>query len=719
MKKQTISAREIFLNKRNRVCLVQGASETPLSMVATLNKNLEPIGFTLSRPLAERLLTQSPEATANFYQEILPILKKMVGAHRQFKPMYPNFPAQVMEAHDLELYWNAMMHYWSAFVADVTGVPGVITLPHYEKEERQELQQEVKLKVIDLGTQEDFQNIFTQLVGSNSSLSESDKEIVQWFVEKYEADVERMMPPAVQQKETLALLVGSLMKCGEPTFLLPSIKTATDVLRVAAAMSPEGDVSLAKPTKFRRFCRKERRFFLHALENCGEITEDMLRYKGYWKRLGREIRPGDWHARYPKAFAAFDVLRNDKPFTTYNWMIEACLKQKKVGSEILDLLQQRPGVFARRLDHVMRVAGFGPAVDVTDAFMTVADKVSTPVLLQVFNHFRNRSTNFNGRVFFPKGSVAKVQVDPVPLPPLPPELTDAFARDIRKTLVKRFSALPSLGNVYLDEAMKQQIVPFAMRSASKSLRTIARGSRIALPDNNVARFFLWWKDGDDRTDIDLSAVGYDTNWNRLMDISYYNLRDMGCAHSGDITSAPNGACEFIDLDIQSVLSKGVRFVAMSIYSYTQQNFCDLPECFAGWMGRTAVARMNEPRHERGYAQSGEIFDARTVQDKVDLAAASTVGVPVVFDLEQRQVIWTDLALTSRNAVNNGRSSGDRLAQMCQAITELNKPTLYDLFSMHAEARGEMTSREQANTIFSLHEGITPYDTDTIMSSYMQ
>jgi hypothetical protein len=28
----------------------------------------------------------------------------MVGAHRQFKPMYPNFPEQVMEMSDARLY---------------------------------------------------------------------------------------------------------------------------------------------------------------------------------------------------------------------------------------------------------------------------------------------------------------------------------------------------------------------------------------------------------------------------------------------------------------------------------------------------------------------------------------------------------------------------------------------------------------------------------------
>lgn len=55
-------------------------------------------------------------------------------------------------------------------------------------------------------------------------------------------------------------------------------KTATDVLRLAVALS-EGDVSLASSVRFKKFNRAERRFLLGLLEQCGNITEDMLRYK--------------------------------------------------------------------------------------------------------------------------------------------------------------------------------------------------------------------------------------------------------------------------------------------------------------------------------------------------------------------------------------------------------------------------------------------------------
>jgi hypothetical protein len=191
------------------------------------------------------------------------------------------------------------------------------------------------------------------------------------------------------------------------------------------------------------------------------------------------------------------------------------LIDKDLASTI-ELLRQRPGVFARRLDHLLRLGGGREAVD---AFLLVADRVATPVLLQVFHHFQTRPEARSLRAFFPKGNVAKVQIQDRALAPLPDDLTAPIAQGIRAILVRRFASLPPLGKVRVDESLKSYLVPFAMRSASKSLRTIARGSRIDLPEGNTLRFFLWWKNGEDRTDIDLSALFFSTGWSRLGHVS--------------------------------------------------------------------------------------------------------------------------------------------------------------------------------------------------------
>ncbi len=697
-----LTAREIYLTKRRRVLLDEGGGECPTAVVATLNKNLEPLGFTLSRPLFERLSSLPAEAVARFYEEVVPILSEMVGAHREFRPMYPNFPAQLMAASDLELYVNALAHYWGSFVADVTGQPGYVILPGYPKADREPLTEEVRLRVIDLGTQADFEAIFTRLAGSNASLPESDRAILAWFVERHGDDLLRLLPPAIPQKETLAHLAGCLLRRTEPTYLLPHLKTANDVLRIAVALSG-GDVSLATPTRFRKFARRERRFLLRALEDCGEIAEDMLRRRGYWTRLGEILHPSEYKDRYPKAHEAFDVLRNDRPFATSNSRVESALRGGDLAAAV-DLLRQRPGDFARRLDHILRLGG-GPETVIS--FLGVAHRVATPVLVQVYHHFKTRPAGRPLRTFFPKGNVAKVQVQEASLPPLAPDLTASVAEGVRDVLVGRFRSLPPLGRVWVDERLRSFLVPFALRSAGKSLRTVARGSRLDLPDGNTIRFFLWWTNGEQRTDIDLSAVLFAADWARLAALSYWNLREpaFGCYHSGDVVDAPHGACEFIDLDTGAMRAGGVRYVAMCLNSFTRQPYRELPECFAGWMARQS------PR-------SGEVFEAHTVQDKVDLAGDTTVSVPVVIDLEERRVVWADVALRSAGWINNIHANRDNIARLARAIVGLDRPNLYDLLLMHAEARGTPSPRDRADSVFSIHEGVTPFDTDTILGEFL-
>jgi hypothetical protein len=731
------NALEIYLT-RSRKIIVQsnGKQQSSLAAVATFNRNLISLGFVCSQELTGALTGLSDEELGSLYQQVVPILKRLTGAHRTFQPMYPNFPKQVMEASDLELYLNAITHYWMAAVRDVAqGQPrlfgGLLMegaaktpapvqtlsvplqwLPEYEVENRASLpEEEVGLKVIDLGSEADYWKVFTRLVGSNGSLSESDKAIVEWFVDNQREGIPLFLPPAIPQKENLTFLVGSLLKHEIPTYLLPYIKTSTDVLRVAVVMSG-GDVSLATPGKFRRLKRTERRFLLDALEAISAVTEDMLRYPEVWKRLGRELRPGDYASRYPKTLKAFDVVRNNETFKTFNSKVEAGLIRQDVAT-VTDLLKTRPGDFARRFDHLLRTSGEQTDVAL-NSFKDVAHKVSTPVLLSVYAHFKNRDRVTDQRAFFPKGSVAKVQVIAGTLPTLPllklaggEPLHKFISRFVQDILVMRFKSLPSLGKVYIDEALRTQYVPFAQRSASKTLRTLARGSRLTLAPTDTLRFFVWWKEPEgQRTDIDLAAVFFSAHWKRLADVSYYNLKGWDSCHSGDITSAPKGAAEFIDVYLPTLREKGVRYVSMVIYSYTQQAFKDLPECFAGWMARQKV-------------QSGEVFEARTVQDKIDIAGDTTVNIPLFLDLQENQVVWSDIALKSRGPINNSRQAGESLVLMGKAITRLIKPTLYDLFDMHANARGSrVDSPAEADTVFSLQDGITPFDADRIMSEFM-
>lgn len=683
----------IYLRRRGKVFVEKGNAELPINYVSAMLKNIESLGYAFSAELIERLQTLSLEEVTVFYNELVEGLKQLVGAHRIFNPFYPNFPKQVMEMAESRLYINALIHYLTN------------RLPNYGKEPRLILQDKVELKIIKLGTKEEIEQIFTNIVASNTSISEQDKTDISWYINNYKENIFRLIPSEIPNKENLAYLGAEMFFVeGAAEFLRKHLKTATDILRLACAMCG-GDVSLAKATKFVKISRRERKFLLELLESCGNLTEDMLRWKKRWIRLGERLHVGEFKAKFPRSFASFDILRNDKPFQTFNGKIENALLTKN-SAQVVELLKPRAGDFARRLDHLLRLSETDAPL-VLETFAEIVPQVSTPVLLQVMTHFQHRNSPKSLRVFFPKGEVAKVQGIENKLPPFSFAIPKAVTAICEETLTARFAELPSLGKCYLDENLKNYLVPFSQRSASKALKTIVRGSKIPLVDAKVLRFFIWWKNGKYRTDIDLSAAMFDANYNYVDVLSYYNLKGFGGCHSGDIVDAPEGAAEFIDVEIAKLIEKNVRFVVMSINSFTNQPFCDLPECFAGWMART-------------HADSGEIFEPRTVQNKIDVASDTKICLPLIIDLVEKQVIWTDIALKKYPTWNNVANNLSGISLMLRAMTNLTKTTLYDLFSLHIKARGKFVSDEnEADNIFSTDKGITPFNLEIIASEFMK
>jgi hypothetical protein len=694
----------LYLRRRSKIVLPESESSSPggdallpLSYVATAMKNIEALGYGFAPSLIDACRTLSLSQLVTLYQELVTDLKKLRGAHHTFQPMYPNFPSQVAEMSWCELYINALLHYWTAGRQ----------LPTSEVKERFPLLDNVELTMIDLGSVEEFERLFGQIASANTSLSEQDREDLEWFACTYGESIRPLLPAAIPQKENLAFVASLLIQhtSGKNAveFISAFLRTATDVLRLAVALSG-GDVSLATSTKFRTFTRPERVLLLALVDRQENATEDMLRWKGRWIRLGEKLHPGEYAKRFPSAAEAFAVLRNDLPFTTFNGQVEKALGERNVDDAVTRL-GTRPGDLARRLDHLLRLdTACHEAVLAT--FAEAADRVSTPVLLQVLHHFAHRSDGASLRVFFPKGNLAKAQGIENTLPPLPSDLCGRVVTICEDTLKTRFAALPPLGRVYVDPALHDYMVPFAMRSASKALRTLVRGSRVPLPDCQVLRFFVWWKNGKERTDIDLSATLFDEHVGYVDLLSYYNLKSFGGVHSGDIVDAPDGASEFIDVTLQRVRDAGIRYIAMTLHSYTQQPFVELPECFAGWMARQQ-------------AGSGEIFEPRTVQDRLDITADTKIALPLVIDIEGGKVIWCDMALR-RNPrwVNNVHGNLGGIALTLRSLVEMQKPNVYDLFTLHAEARGErVDSPAEADTVFSVANG-TPYRLDEIAAQYM-
>jgi len=686
---------KIYLQRRNKVIYNpqnKSVDSDNNQMISTILKNFENLGYTLSETLINSLNNSSEKDIERFYFELLPILKSLKNVDKHWRPMYQNFPQEVMDKSNCELYFNAIIHYLT---------DGQL-MPVSEKKERFPLLDNVNLTVIDLGNEKEFLNIFSQIAGSNTSLSIQDKEDLEWYVKNLKNNIIPLLPTSIPQKENLCYIAGLLLdNVTDPTLLIRNyISSATDVLRFAVVMS-NGDVSLSKPSKFRNFNRKERRFLVGLLDG-KNITEDLIRWKNRWIKLAHQLHVGEYSKQYPNVVKAFSVIRNNETYSTFNSRVEKALLEHN-SVEAVRNLAKRPGDFARRLDHLLRISDDQNTI--VNEFSVAAINVSTPVLLQVLKHFETRN-HVSNRYFMPKGDIAKIKTIPNNLNKIDSKITNDITKICRMALMNRFENLPNLGKVYLDKQLSNYIIPFSQRSASKSLRTLTRGSKLDFDSlTKTLRFFLWWKNGNSRTDIDLSAQLLDSNYNYVNNVSYFNLKGQGFAHSGDIVDAPKGAAEYIDIDLDIVRKNGIRYVVMMVNSFSQQPYCDLPECFAGFM----------PRQK---SKSGEIFEPKTVFNRIDLTSDSKQVMPMIIDIVDNKVIWCDLSIKNSSWANNIDSNSKSINMMVKSIIEMQKTDLYSLLELHALSRGTLVSdKNNADTIFDEQSEIQ-YQLERIGSEFL-
>lgn len=704
----------VFINDNDMLKSLSGAAgEKNKQIVATMNKNIEVFGYTMSEALFDKLVHMKVKNREVVYDALVNGLKELTGADKVYNPMYPNFPESVMEKDDFELYFNAIVHYWSF---------GTL-LPYEEKKERVPLFNTAKVKVLEAGSFDDLNDIFNNFCASKTSLSKSDVDDMVFILNSAKVT----LPDEIPFKENTACICRLLVDTGVDTdgsLCRKYIKTATDVLRLVTAMS-DGDVSLAENTKFRNLKRGERRIIMNLLAGCGNAAEDMSRYAGRWIRVGEKLHPGEFakNERYTKVVQAFGVIRNDGKIQSFAGRMDAAVASGDVNT-VVSLLKKRPGEFARRIDFLLRT--FDKDADrkaVIMGFASVAKDVSSTVLLQVREHFINKLDGSDDmRVFFPKGNLARsyyVKNDKTEA--IPEDAMIMVIAVCENALVNIYGSRAFLGKVYIDKALRNYTVPFSLRSAGKTMTAVSRGSRIAIDDSvKIIRPFIWWTNTKNNIiDVDLSVAVFADNWDCLEHVSYSNLKSekFGMYHSGDITNGGpvdgEGAAEFIDLDIDKALGAGARYAVFNVYNFSNELFSKMEHAAFGFMTRENM-------------ESGEIFEPSTVKQRMDLASATTTCIPVIFDLKERVFIWCDMALTADHVRAgyggiNVESNLPSVVVTCKAMVDVKKPNLYDLFTFNAKARGVITDNpDEADIRFGLDDNcdVKPSDIDVIVGKYL-
>ena len=671
--------------------------------VDTALTTLRALGYRLSTP-ARAALTRPEQAWA-----LVNAAARLSSGSpsAEYRPFYPDFPIQVRSASEAALLVNAALHY----LGDVVGVR---ILPDYRPSPREPLPgDDSSLTELGLATAQDLERIVAELAAQATPFSTQDRADLTAL-----RDFGPGRAPHVAVKENLAVLTIAFPDLD----FSASYRTVTDVLRLAVAMAG-GDVSLAEPCRFPSFSRAQRRRLLGLLDAVGQVqdsrdsAEEMARRCERWKRLARHLRPGDYARRFPRAAALLHQVASGGAEEGFTSHLEEALARRDVEG-VLRLLSTRPGVFARRLNHLLRLCPDDAARErVVAEFARVAPEVSLPVLVRLWEYFSSTGADaLPWRVVAIKAATG-TKTTLIPSTRRPGPADAAVVRAVEEALRQR----RRLGRIAVDQGLYGgYTAPVGLRSASPGMRTAGRGTRLPLPEGETIRFFLHWcdlpeappeapgpaepaatADRDTRVDLDLSAFFVSEDFTRTEQIAYYNLRSTAAVHSGDLTSAPDGAAEFIDIILTEALRQGWRYVVMTVHSFSHHRLSEVPECWAG-----AMARGADP-------QSGEVFEASTVMQRLDLISPTFNATPFVIDLAERRLIWWDLpvGVGEHQVANLDRSSNRVLAHLLDLLEGRRMP-LAHLLGLLAD--DVVDDPDETQVVFG-EGGILPWQTERILA----
>ncbi|MFE7841729.1 TerD family protein [Streptomyces sp. NPDC057474] len=666
----TQSLESLVIRHTHRLPVPKGSVGEGTAAARQFDAALMDEGFKLSAELLERLSGLSETAVVHTARRTLRTVSEMVGDHVRHNSYFIDFPAHVP---DTEEFW---MRCVAKALGDeksrenvltqlANGVLDLLSLPTYGRyqhtyEEMLAAQDELiasagdRVTVLHLGRDldDELTGLYLSLAGSTTPLGEDHLRDLKVLAERCALGAQ---PEAIPVRENRAVVNEARLGVGADLLL----DTVTDVLRLACALSG-GDVTLQEPTRFRALSRPVRRGLLAGLDavvaaNPAKLA-DVHAHREPFKRLGERLHPHEY-PRWPHAADVFAVARGEKEARSFDSRVEKLLGEFDVPGAV-KLLSSAPGKLFRALDLLLRIAADQEERDaVVAAAVRVAPGVSGRVVLSVREHFHNRERESDEpRIFVNRRGRAWVTPDfrrPVPAADRD-RLIAALDAEIRRRL-------PTPGRLLLDPDVLDVALPLSGRATSAGLGVLPRGS-VSPVEGEQLRFFVYWKQTRERTDYDLSALLLHSDYSTDEWLSYTSLTAVGGEHSGDVTEAPDGASEFIDLSLDRVRSP---FIVPQVNIYSGEGFEEVEESFFGFMLRDGE-------------QKGRPFEPRTVRMKSELRGVGRVALPLVFrrdDDGRWRAKWLHLYLKGISEANRVEENQVSVSKVVRAVVEREQLTV--------------------------------------------
>lgn len=638
---------------------------------------------------------------------ILANARKVVGADRDMKPIYPGFPKQVQELSTLTLLVEQILHYrtngellpnYPDVVRDQIPLKDIVRLNPRE------------IKVMTASEAADF--FITKLTTDTIALSENDKEILAGSVDlkTFTIDEATQVIRAAKNGEnlqTFVLLAKNKLKNSHSLndmvqSWVPAVHNVDELLRVVLALATEPvenaltvnydqavrnlDDTWAKTLHMLNLSRASRRAVLNRLSELsnGYKVDAVIAHRNLWRRVMRMIHPYSLSLDV-NAKKAVDIIHENIEYRTFNSLVEDALAKEDVKT-VVDLLSSyQPGNLLRRVVSILRMVKNDSDLNaIAVAIVKVAHKARLTTLISAYNGVlvandtHARVTRVAGR----HNTLVEKEVK---------EIAEEHHYDvveaIREAIVEKLAVSTEAPAAPVG-IVNDNAVSLVNRDASTSDRSMDRGEKfdLSLGDDTI-RLFNHWRNNQSRQGyIDTGVVILDSELNNL-DVITWNSWAGGrdwATYSGDKLVKPGDeAVEYIDVDVKKLKNEypDASWAVMTLQSYSGFPLNNV-DVIAGVMVRS------EP-------DSGEVFDPRTLATAFKPSVASLQAVPLAVDLSSGEMVWVD---SSSGSTATGRSAVDDITVGAVLYDEIVRPrlTVGELAELWAEAHDVETVNKPAD-----------------------
>ena len=598
--------------------------------------------------------------------------------------------------------------------------------------------QGTKLKELRLFTEEDIMRIYSTLLMSATPLDATQRETLEILLSIYD------LPDGVSinMKETVMLVVKTLVANGREDEAAKLMKTPTDVLRYLWFLKT-GNVQIIEPKTLiaharklyyhmwgaldrgadaskemkqnlqlkydRKTCRMVAKWLNNMKLSSHQAAENMNPKRGMWVRMIRALRLGEYSRKsgFENLAELLDVFYKQEYDTWQGKVNEARISNE--ADNVLAMLKERPGMFARCLFATM--LRFGKEKTLS-AFNEVSLKLPARLILALGNMAELYFSECPTRLARPiTGGSVQIPANKLLALYSTDEKRDMVAaiNELFKSSIERRFALVRTDSkmMYIDSSLYN--IPIGIGDRTTTIQDTScalMGTRFPVEGDNI-RLFMQWGKGlrAQHMDMDLSCRIALPN-DKVSECAYYCLETKGAKHSGDIRSIPEmvGTAEYIELSMPQLIDAGARYVTFTCNAYSVGALS--PNLVVGWMDSINPMKISE--------KNGVAYDPSCVQHMVRISE-NNISKGLVFgvlDVEQREIIWLEMPFTYQTIKGCDSHSVEMLLHKLES-----KLSVGELLEIKATAQNTsvVDTPDNADEVYTYEWALNPAEVSLLLS----